>query len=162
MTILRTIILPFKSTALIILIGHLFISSIVFAFTSEPDGFGGIKWGTAISEMSDMVFEGELKGNKLFTRKSDVLKINDVPVDKIQYCFNHERKLFVVGIEFHNIEHFRALRESMFKKYDKILASYKHQYIWGGDIARIKLAYDERRISELYHTLISLFLKDLK
>ena len=84
---------------LIVFLGILFVGSVApgqlvgqeaaeFKPGSEPDGFRGIKWGTEISTLKDMVFVMAIdKDVKRYERKRDELKMGKAKLDYIQYEF---------------------------------------------------------------------------
>jgi len=99
---------------LIIFLGILFMGSVApgqlvgqeaaeFKLGSEPDGFRGIKWGTEISTLKDMVFVMAIdKDVKRYERKRDELKMGKAKLDYIQYEFR-KGKFYLVEMAFQGI-----------------------------------------------------------
>jgi len=74
---------------------------------SESDGFRGIKWGTDVSTLPDMIYDGSLnvdyKGGAVckldcYRKKEDKLQIGEANVERILYVF-HKNKFGEVLIE---------------------------------------------------------------
>ena len=93
---------------------------------SEPDGFGGIKWGAEISTLKDLerVPQGKSSNVDLvwYRRKGDTLAIGKAKLEKIFYSFwmgNFES----VWIDFKGDENFEALKKELFERYGKALES---------------------------------------
>jgi len=66
------------------------LSSLVFAFQNEPDGFRGIKWGTSINDLPDMeLIEGGDYGDgrKSYHRRNDKMAIGNAKLKEIVYMF---------------------------------------------------------------------------
>jgi hypothetical protein len=135
---------------------------------SEPDGFGGIKWGTEISTLKDMerVTQGKSSNADLawYTRKGDTLVIGKAKLEKIFYSFwmgNFES----VWIDFKGDENFQTLKKELFERYGKALESEElvkkmergaerepstighpeQFYAWWGKNADISLSYSKDR-----------------
>jgi len=62
---------------------------------SEPDGFRGIKWGTHISTVNDMVQVWENGDRKFYARKGEELEIGGAKLHQIIYVFWQERLMEV-------------------------------------------------------------------
>ena len=71
----------------------------------EPKGFKGIKWGTDIKVLPDMVFDSESgSGIIYYTKKNEKLKIGVMDVEEISYGF-YKGKLCSANISYK--PHFR-------------------------------------------------------
>ena len=141
-----------KPLTLTIIFGILLISSFAlsqkepllnnFKPGSEPDGFRGIKWGTDISTLKDMILkEEDPKGLlKLYKRKGDVLEIGGAKLKSVTYSF-WQGKLIDVLIQ---TEEFNGedLKNVCFEKFGKgaKMRRYSEDYQWDGKIAFIILS----------------------
>ena len=121
-----------------------------FKPNSEPDGFGGIKWGTEFSEVkSDMVelrstsdpAEPDVKIKIYYTRKGDSLKMREAQLDNIEYVF-WRGKFAEVRINATGPENFNRLKEFLFEKYGTT-NKFQGAYSWDGTVTQIALRYDE-------------------
>ncbi|MGO9176873.1 MAG: hypothetical protein ACLQED_12165 [Desulfobaccales bacterium] len=123
------------------------ISSPAVAFKpgSEPDGFRGIKWGTDISTLNDMVYAGTESSEVItYIRKGDVLKIGMANVVKIKYYF-YKGKFFEVFIVTAGLRNWQALKEACFDKYGGAYKRYDYEeyYLWGlGKITIMAIGYN--------------------
>jgi len=63
-------------TAIILLAVAVLAPSLTFGFRNEPDGFRGIKWGTEIAHLPDLVIDKGAGDLECYRRKSDNLKID--------------------------------------------------------------------------------------
>jgi hypothetical protein len=149
----RTKIKIFK--ILIIFLGILFMNSIStgqlvqeespeFKPGSEPDGFRGIKWGTDISTLKDMVFiDAIYKDMKRYERRGDELKIGKAKLDYIQYEFRKGR-FYLVEMWFQGIENFNHVKETMFEIFGKgrSMSEKTEGYFWEGEKTDMIMIYD--------------------
>jgi hypothetical protein len=122
-----------------------------FKANSEPDGFGGIKWGTEFSEVkSDMAesrsitnpTEPDVKVKIYYTKKGDNLKMGEAQLDKIEYGF-FRGKFAEIQITATGPENFNHLKKFLFEKYGTVEKSTQGLYSWNGPVTRIALRYDE-------------------
>jgi hypothetical protein len=86
-------------TLVLLLIIALCVAIPAFAFKNEPDEFRGIKWGTNIGQLTDMVLSGDSGEEKFYLRKNDKMQIGDATLDTLEYAFYKER-FFAVFIKF--------------------------------------------------------------
>ena len=70
----------------------------------EPKGFRGIKWGTDIKVLPDMVFDNRSAVKTFYIRKNEKLKIGVMDVEEITYGF-YKGKFCSVHISYKT--HFR-------------------------------------------------------
>lgn len=122
-----------------------FTSLISYAYENEPDGFRGIKWGTDISEMKDMVVYGKLHDStQMYERQNDEMQIGDAKIEHIFYLF-WNNKLSTVMIVTKESANYFALREAVFAKFGR--GAQKNQFIkdykWHGSITKILLNYNQ-------------------
>jgi len=117
---------------------------------SEPDGFGGITWGSPFSEVkSDMVelrstsdpAEPSVKIKIYYTQKGDNPKMGTAQLDQIEYVF-WRGKFAEVRISSRGPENFDSLKQFLFEKYGTV-EKFQGAYSWDGGITRISLRYDE-------------------
>jgi len=117
---------------------------------SEPDGFGGITWGTPFSEVkSDLVelkstsdpAEPSVKIKIYYTKKGDSLKIGAAQLDHVEYVF-WRGKFAEVRISSRGPENFDSLKQFLFEKYGTV-DKFQGAYSWDGGVTRITLRYDE-------------------
>jgi len=141
MTSLRRLLSIYLSS-LVVLIA--FSNSRGFAFQNEPDGFRGIKWGTDIRKLPDMVLlerEGDVK---IYYRKFDKLKIEDVYVDEIVYRFCKNR-FCAVHILFDGFSNFTKLKSVLVRQHGQGENPNRHleKYFWLGANVNIDIEYNE-------------------
>jgi len=117
---------------------------------SEPDGFGGITWGTPFSEVkSDMAelrstsdpAEPSVKIKIYYTQKGDSLKMGAAQLDQMEYVF-WRGKFAEVRISTSGPENFDGLKQFLFEKYGTV-DKFQGAYSWDGSVTRITLRYDE-------------------
>jgi len=120
-----------------------------FKPSSEPDGFGGIKWGTEFSELrSDTVemrnisdpAEPNVKIKTYYTKKGDNLRMGEAQVDKIEYIFWRE-EFAEVRITAAGPENFNYLKKFLFEKYGTV-DKFQGAYSWDGSATQIALRYN--------------------
>jgi hypothetical protein len=116
-----------------------------FAFQNEPDGFRGIKWGTDIKKLPDMVFLERDGDIKTYYRKFDKLKIQDVYVDEIVYCF-YRNQFCAVQISFDSFSNFTRLKSILFGQHGQSDQANPPlgKYSWFGRNVEIDLEYNQR------------------
>jgi len=105
---------------------------------SEPDGFRDIKWGTDISTLPSMVYDGrfnvDYKGGNIckldcYRRKEDKLQIGEAKVEGILYVY-HKNKFGGVLIEIKGWENFNIIKAEMEKKFGKAWRPYESKETW--------------------------------
>jgi hypothetical protein len=117
------------------------VAGVVHAF-DEPDGFRGIKWGTAISECPDMVRQAELKDTILYHRANDKMVIGDAVVDQVLYGF-YKGRFYYANINFSNLVNFKGVKDTLFQAYGDGAQSnpYIDKYVWLGNSVKMILSY---------------------
>ena len=117
---------------------------------SEPDGFGGITWGSPFSEVkSDMVelrstsdpAEPSVKIKIYYTQKGDNPKMGTAQLDQTEYVF-WRGKFAEVRISSRGPENFDSLKQFLFEKYGTV-EKFQGAYSWDGSVTRVTLRYDE-------------------
>ena len=134
-----------------------------FSFKNEPDGFRGIKWGTHISKIENMVFGFTWEGKKLYTRKGEENKIGDADIEGISYEFYND-KLSGLSIIIKGYSNFYKIREALFhaygtvkheKGYSKNSGTFVDIYKWVGKKVTIELEYEESiELCNVYYTYL--------
>jgi hypothetical protein len=84
------VIMGRMNLAVFLTIAIALLSASSFAFTSEPDGFRGIIWGTDISTLKGMTHVRTYPsygGVEFYTRKGDELRFGDAQLYNIEYAF---------------------------------------------------------------------------
>ncbi len=88
------------------------LHSRVHAFHNEPDGFQGIKWGTNIKELADMVLDEDGGYSKLYRRQRAMQLRSVLPSLKgCSYIF-YQDMFYGVFIEFTSSSNARAIKNS--------------------------------------------------
>lgn len=132
------------ATAILLFAVAVLAPSLTFAFRNEPDGFRGIKWGTEIAQVPDMVLDKGAGDLKWYRRKSDKLKIGDADVDYIVYGF-YKNEFLSVLIGYKGFRNFTELKAILFHQYGegRKLGQSLEQYWWLGNNVSIKLEFGE-------------------
>ena len=131
-------------TLIFLLIISVCVSMPAFAFQNEPDGFRGIKWGTDISQLNDMVFDSGDGDVKYYSRKADKMKIGDTDIEQIGYGF-YKNRFYTVKIRFSGFSNFTRLKASLLDQYgsgDKPFSRLE-DYSWVGSTVSIVMNFDE-------------------
>jgi hypothetical protein len=87
-----------------------------FAFQNEPDGFRGVKWGTNINELHDMVLYQEDGDTKAYQRNNDKIKIGDAEISLVVYGF-YKGRFYAVHIGFNGDSNFKKLKNTFFDQF---------------------------------------------
>ena len=122
------------------------VSATTWAFENEPKDFRGIKWGTNISELSDMVFHTQQGESKVYFRKEDKLRFEDADLLQIWYFFSNDR-LYSIVINFEEWSNFNSLKTELFNIYGIGHAPnrFKEEYRWMGSEVIVFFDYNEIR-----------------
>jgi hypothetical protein len=119
------------------------------AFQNEPDGFGGITWGTEVSTLRGMVYDSMYSWaagiTSFYTRKGDILSMGKAKLASIRYGF-FEGKFSDVLIEVRKRGNWLALKTACFEKYGRGFKEnyYIEHYRWSGKITSMVLEYKEK------------------
>jgi hypothetical protein len=116
---------------------------------SEPDGFRGIKWGTHISTVNDMVQVWENGDRKFYTRKGEHLEIGGAKLHQIIYVFWQERLMEVRVSILKNYDgsrdelvNFNIVKDICFEQFGErktpMLA--REQYTWSGEKTWVRVS----------------------
>jgi hypothetical protein len=121
-----------------------------FKSNAEPDGFAGLRWGTAFSEVkSEMVesrsisdpAEPDVKIKIYYIKKGDNLRMEEAQLDKIEYVY-WRGKFAEARITATGPENFSQLKKFLFDKYGTV-DKFQGGYFWDGSVTQIALRYDE-------------------
>ena len=149
----------------ILILNLVFTLQTSWGFPNEPEDFRGIKWGTNIKELPDMVFHVQSGKSKVYFRKNDRLKIGAADLLQIWYFFTKDR-LYSVVVTFEEFSNYNALKAEIFKMYGAgySLDRFMEKYRWMGSDIIIFLEYDEMkdegRLSYYYLPIIKSELND--
>jgi len=144
--------------AVFVFLGLVFLSHFALAQPgtfkpgSEPNGFRGLKWGTHISELSDMIQVWEDGDRKYYEKKGDFLEIGGAKLHKIVYVFWQDRLyearvaiLKDYGNMNDELTNFKIVRGLCFDKFGERKRPFlgKEEYSWFGDTTWMYLGYEE-------------------
>jgi len=113
-----------------------------FKSGSEPDGFRGIRWGTHISTVSDMVQVWENGDRKFYTKTGENLEIGGAKLHQIIYVFWQERLMEVRVSILKNYDgsrdelvNFNIVKDICFEQFGERKKSLwsREQYAWMGE-----------------------------
>jgi len=110
------------------------VSSVVFAFENEPDGFRGIKWGTPFAtNASEMTNVAKVHGgHTVYHRKRDKMQIGGAELNSIGYGYFEGR--FYTALIKTDVVQKRALKMAFTSQFGK--PEQKNEYIekyhWAG------------------------------
>lgn len=136
-----------ESYKLLIFVGILLVvlilpslSSSVYAFHNEPDGFQGIKWGTNIKELTDMVLDEDGGDSKLYRRQGDAVTIGTAVLKSCSYIFYRDM-FYGVFIEFTSSSNAHAIKENLLQAHGEGLplrpGKSIETYQWSGSLVNI-------------------------
>ena len=113
-------------------------------FQNEPVDFRGIKWGTHIDQLPEMVFHAQSGDSKVYFRKNDKLKFGAANLLQIWYFFSMDR-LYSVVVTFEGFSNYNALKADLFKTYGAgyPLEGFQEKYRWMGSDIILFFEYDE-------------------
>ena len=131
-------------TLVFLLIISVCVAIPALAFQNEPDGFRGIKWGTNLSELPDMVLTEDVGDEKFYTRKSDKMKIGEADIGRISYRF-YKNRFCGVLVGFTGSSNFTKLKAVLFDQYGQPEQTnqFMEKYSWLGGSVVIALHYNE-------------------
>ena len=138
-----------------------------WGFENEPKAFRGIKWGSDVNNLPDMIFHTQSGESKVYFRKNDKLKIGAANLLQIWYFFSQD-KLYSVVIMFEEWSNFNALKTNLFKRYGTGYAPdrFTEEYRWMGSEVIVFFDFneisDEGRLSYFYLPIMKEELKEKK
>jgi len=115
-----------------------------WGFENEPKAFRGIKWGTDVNDLPDMIFHTQSGESKVYFRKNDKLKFGAANLLQIWYFFSRD-KLYSVVIMFEEWSNFNALKTELFKRHGTGYAPdrFTEEYRWVGSEVIVFFDYNE-------------------
>ena len=121
-----------------------------FCFQNEPEGFGGIQWGTHISAVTNMILVLEkandpIRGDlKMYQNQDQVMTEGRATIKKAGYIFFKD-KFMSAQILTEGSSNWLGLKDGAFEIFGKGEQSDQsfEQYFWFGNKSRIKLNYDK-------------------
>jgi hypothetical protein len=114
------------------------------AFQNEPDNFRGIKWGSHISDLTDMNLIKTDGDNTFYKRTHDDLKIGDANLSSITYSF-YEGRFYCVYCDFKDKSNVSQLKAEFENLYGDSIKSHKYadKYWWNSNNLVILLIYND-------------------
>ena len=133
-----------SGTLIFLLIISVYVAIPGLAFQNEPHGFRGIKWGTNISELTDMLVVESGKDTLYYARKTDNMKIGDADIGQISYGF-YKNRFFVALVEYKGYVNFTKLKAILFDQYGKPEQPNQlmENYFWVGGTVDIYFDYND-------------------
>jgi len=118
------------------------LTSMIWAFQNEPDGFRGLKWGDPPTV--DMEYHGESGKSKWYSRPTDKMKIGNVQLCSIAYWFYGEpERFYVVFCIFSGKENYDLLETICKGRYgEPAKEEWLHKLYWLGQKGFVRLEYD--------------------
>jgi len=135
---------------LLLAVFPLFLPTPSPAFQNEPDGFGGIAWGTDVSILSSMIYDSKhvwtAGTTSFYTRKGDLLRMGRAKLAAVRYGF-FEGKLSDVLVEAKGRKNWLALKTACFEQYGRGFKAnfYQERYTWSGETASMVMEYVEKK-----------------
>jgi hypothetical protein len=112
----------------------------VHAFHNEPDGFQGIKWGTNIKDLTDMVLDEDGGDSKLYRRQGNAVSIGTAVLESCSYIFYRDM-FYGVFIEFTSSSNAYAIKETLLQAHGECLplrpGKSIETYQWSGSLVNI-------------------------
>jgi len=127
-----------------------------FPFPNEPDGFGGIKWGSELSGLKGMVFlkteTGYYGSIEIFKKTVEELKAGDAPLESVEYGF-WKGKLANVALHTRGLENWNALKKYSFDAFGPgyLTSKTAERFVWRGEVTILILRYEEGSKKGLLH-----------
>ncbi|ABK18157.1 hypothetical protein Sfum_2477 [Syntrophobacter fumaroxidans MPOB] len=128
---------------------------LTLAAPSEPVDFRGVRWGSGIGDASGLTPLAEDGNLKSYEKKNEVLKLEDVNLDKVIYAFYKDR--FYQGIAYFRSEaDLPKLKQILTRLYgDPVqLEQSTNKFFWNGENVSLLLSYDAQsgtgRVAYLY------------
>jgi len=91
-------------------------------FAANPEGFGGIAWGTPAAELPQLTpADGaEAEGETLYVRQDEVTSLAGVPVERVEYRFRDGRFVRAVVYLGGGAPQGQAMKQALFKDYGAV------------------------------------------
>lgn len=133
---------------LLFVISYLLFPLCAFSYVgdyNEPDNFNGIKWGTSIDELQDMVLY-QRQGDKIVCLgKHDTMKFGGADITRKSYIFTRN-KFSAAMIMFKNDKNASRIREYLYNTYGFVIPERTEpiqKIHWGGNTVSIIFTYDK-------------------
>jgi hypothetical protein len=115
-----------------------------WSFPNEPSGFHGVPWGSLINHGPEMIYKKDINNIRMYVRRKEINQIEGVPVSRIQYGYNPEGKLFLVGVDLPE-ENFPDLKDRLFQKYGNVSPDEPGKYVWESESTLIRFQFNEKK-----------------
>jgi len=119
----------------------------LLAFKNEPDGFRGIKWGTNINDLPNMVLHSVDEDLNFYHRKNDKMIIGKADIQSIGYVF-YKGRFCSVFIKFNDWSNFDILKETLWSIHGEAYRPNRFidEYYWFW--SDVSLGFDYSEISK--------------
>jgi len=113
------------------------------AFRYEPEGYGGIVWGTHISALKGMKIAGASPGSpdsKIYVMVKDSLRFGGVELKAVEYEFV-KGKFRSVTLKVKDLAHYVALKKEAFRRFGpgREMHPFAERYFWEGSASKAYL-----------------------
>ena len=112
-----------------------------------PTNFRGIKWGTKITELQDMVFVESREQLKAYVIENDDLRIGSTDIQTVFYLFSED---FFCGVlvEYQGMDNHNRIKNLYIEKYGnpQIVNEPKmrSEWVWTGEVG-VAVKYDKQK-----------------
>jgi hypothetical protein len=112
-----------------------------------PTSFRGIKWGTKITELQDMVFVESREQLKAYVIENDDLKIGSTDINTVFYLFSED---FFCGVlvEYEGLDKLKKIKNLYIEKYGKPKIvnepGMRWEWVWPGEVG-VAVKYDKEK-----------------
>lgn len=136
-----------KKVALIIF-SLVFFVNVAYALSYQPpDNFRGIKWGTHVEALSDMVVVDPGDSVGMFKRQNDPLHLGKAEVQSVFYAF-YRGQFYAAYVTFKNPANFAEIKNALVQNYGNPAQTdpVNAKHVWGDhEKVSITLDYRERQ-----------------
>lgn len=113
------------------------------AFQGEPDGYGGITWGTPLESVASMEYIGRQKGEPdvlLYRRAGENLFYGRARLTSIDYGFDR-RLLTTVTLRVNSLLQYLLMKEEALSRFGKgkEADAFSERFIWEGERTTIRM-----------------------
>ena len=109
-----------------------------------PTNFKGLRWGTNIAELQDMVFLEAHDHLKAYKRQNDALKIESIEIDSLVYLF-YEDNFSGLMAEYGGANTHEKLKNVFYDKYGEPMKSKEQKdvikWVWPSEVM-VLIKYD--------------------
>ena len=110
-----------------------------WGFQNEPDGFRGIKWGTKLKDIKQLVFFMSINDkDTAYTKSNDDMSIAELPAKDIYYCF-FDNVFYGTQIRVSGYDRFTLLKGLLEAKYGtpQNRNDISNTYFWKGNVSEV-------------------------